>query len=92
MNPKIIYKSFQHDLDYASKTKTHIEHMTQFMFLIVIYQMPVPSMTHSLAENYAYSCRGPEKILQYCKKASLPDVLNHLNRFLHHYNMSNFKD
>ena len=58
--------------------------------LAVMHLLHVPSTTHSLAGNYAASCKDLEKTLKGCKDAPRPDLLVRLKRVLHHHNPTKF--
>ena len=84
--PKTVFKLFQDDPYYASKTSIPIESRLQFLFLEVAHRLHVPSITSSLVGNCTSSCRHTCTMIQDYKDTLPPDLITQLKRVLKHYN------
>ena len=62
----------------------------QFLLLVVINMIHVPSTTRSFTVNYIASYADPDKILRDYKDALPPELLVQLERVLHYHNPRKF--
>ena len=72
------------------KKSMHTERRLQFLFLVVIHRLRVPSIIMSLPGDYADTYRDPNKMIEACSAALTSDLLAQLKRVLDHNSPSKF--
>ena len=86
-----VYDLFADDKDYATQTFIPLKRRLQYLFLAMLHRMHLPSMIRSLKGNHTAMYRDPKAILDECRPALPPDLLQELSNVLHNLNPARFQ-
>ena len=81
---------FHYDLTHASQTDIPYRRKMQCMQLALLHSLHLPSVIRSLRGNHTALYRNPETILDACRDALPPLLLQDLKRVLHNVNPARF--